>query len=271
MNMLSKLFHDSHATLEPDHLISFSTVIQRPQVMEELKQTVPNLSLELVHQTPKILDVHTDDLYILPGNIVSPYAYFKEDLFIGMMSLEPEALDVDRTAERICIMREKLREYREKENWGKYFGLVDKRIRIPSLKKRFLDIPHDQKVDIFLDVYTSCETGFEQFDKQFLEEVMEYRTHSPTWKERMTMLDEHVKEEEVIVYHGQNEDDHLRISWTLDPKVAQFFAQRFGQQGNIIQGIVKKTDIWDYIPWRNECEVLIDPDFVKIKEMIRRR
>jgi len=46
-------------------------------------------------------------------------------------------------------------------------------------------------------------------------------------------------------------------SWTLDPKIAVFFAKRFGSDHPMETAIVKKSDVFGYLSRRTESEVLV--------------
>lgn len=49
------------------------------------------------------------------------------------------------------------------------------------------------------------------------------------------------------------------LSWTLDENVAQWFAQRYGEQGTVYQAQIHKDHIYAIFTGRNESEVIVDP------------
>ena len=62
-----------------------------------------------------------------------------------------------------------------------------------------------------------------------------------------------------FIYHGINHiynpnDDY---SWTLDKKVAEFFAYRFKGKGEVVTKLIHYNDAIDYLTSRNEKEILI--------------
>jgi hypothetical protein len=59
----------------------------------------------------------------------------------------------------------------------------------------------------------------------------------------------------LTVYRGDCPDGGL--SWSLDPKVAQFFATRFDARHPLLTGTVAKADVVGYLAGRSESEVLI--------------
>ena len=69
-------------------------------------------------------------------------------------------------------------------------------------------------------------------------------------------------ENPVTVYRGvtsYNAKNVQALSWTLDEKVAQWFAHRYGEQGTVYQARIHKDDIYAVFTGRNESEVIVDP------------
>lgn len=69
-------------------------------------------------------------------------------------------------------------------------------------------------------------------------------------------------ENPVTVYRGvtsYNAKNVKALSWTLDEKVAQWFAHRYGEQGTVYQAQIRKEDIYAIFTGRNESEVIVDP------------
>lgn len=72
----------------------------------------------------------------------------------------------------------------------------------------------------------------------------------------------HNLETPVTVYRGvtsYNAKNVKALSWTLDEKVAQWFAHRYGEQGTVYQAQIRKEDIYAIFNGRNESEVIVDP------------
>lgn len=69
-------------------------------------------------------------------------------------------------------------------------------------------------------------------------------------------------ENPVTVYRGvtsYNAKNVQALSWTLDEKVAKWFAHRYGEQGTVYQARIHKDDIYAVFTGRNESEVIVDP------------
>ena len=69
--------------------------------------------------------------------------------------------------------------------------------------------------------------------------------------------------ETVLVYRGvtsYNAGKVKALSWTLDRKVAQWFANRFGENGTVYEAEISKQHILSLFKGRNEWEVIVEPD-----------
>ena len=69
--------------------------------------------------------------------------------------------------------------------------------------------------------------------------------------------------ETVSVYRGvtsYNAGKVKALSWTLDRKVAQWFANRFGENGTVYEAEISKQHILSLFKGRNEWEVIVEPD-----------
>lgn len=74
---------------------------------------------------------------------------------------------------------------------------------------------------------------------------------------------------EVIVYRGVKPgSSHKALSWTLNLKVATWFADRFEKNGKVYKATIPKKYILTYIGERNEFEVVLDYRKLKNIEII---
>lgn len=77
--------------------------------------------------------------------------------------------------------------------------------------------------------------------------------------------------DEIIVYRGEGSQStsyEKAFSWTTNKQVAYFFATRHGaEQARLITGKVKKDDILELILDRNENEIIIKSEYVKITDV----
>lgn len=71
--------------------------------------------------------------------------------------------------------------------------------------------------------------------------------------------------ERVTIYRGVYNPDYKNgFSWTIDKRIANWFANRYeDEQSYVYECIVDKKDILCYLDIRNEKEVIIDPEILK--------
>ncbi|MBO5970542.1 MAG: hypothetical protein J6S14_18825 [Clostridia bacterium] len=69
----------------------------------------------------------------------------------------------------------------------------------------------------------------------------------------------------VTVYRGvtsYNADNVRALSWALDKEVAEWFSERFDEDGTVYQANIHKNHVLAYFGGRNEAEVVVDPKFL---------
>ena len=72
----------------------------------------------------------------------------------------------------------------------------------------------------------------------------------------------------VTIYRGVRVNNYKGLSWTIDKQRAEWFAKRFGingEKGYVFTGLIKKKDIIAFFDSRNEEEVVCD--YRKIKDI----
>lgn len=82
-------------------------------------------------------------------------------------------------------------------------------------------------------------------------------------------IDDLSDEDTVTIYRGVKVNNYCGLSWTIDKNVAEWFARRFGHNGDkcyIFTGIINKKDILALFSSRNEKEVVCD--YRKIKNIL---
>ena len=64
----------------------------------------------------------------------------------------------------------------------------------------------------------------------------------------------------VTSYNARNKK---ALSWTLDEKIAEWFAKRYGQEGTVYEAQISKDHISALFDGRAEAEVIVDPKHLK--------
>ena len=72
-----------------------------------------------------------------------------------------------------------------------------------------------------------------------------------------------VMSDSLRIFRGCTGDNEDGLSWTIDPKRAEFFAKRFGRDGYVIEGQCQKSDIIAFFTGRQESEIVILPGDVE--------
>ena len=156
----------------------------------------------------------------------------------------------------------KIKECIKNNDFETILFLLDKSYRLQTYENIFDLILDDKKYDIFINVYVSAEYGFNDISEEFLDEILEYRPNK-----EFTELDD-----EIIIYRGEGAESTNKenaLSWTTDFKIANFFANRFKDNGKIYKAKVKKKDIIDYIQDRGESEILVKYEYVYDVERVK--
>lgn len=115
-------------------------------------------------------------------------------------------------AHQKCIMN---------KDYERLFNLIDKPYRFDWFMKLYNDIPNKDKYNIFRNIYTCSEYGFDEIPRQFLEDVFSYNTNR-SW------LTEYKDEDIITIYRGEGDYSTSywdAYSWTIDFKIANFFLQ----------------------------------------------
>lgn len=69
----------------------------------------------------------------------------------------------------------------------------------------------------------------------------------------------------VTVYRGvttYNAKNIKALSWTLEQKIAEWFANRFGEDGTVYEAQIPKQHIYALLNGRGESEVIVDPKYL---------
>lgn len=126
------------------------------------------------------------------------------------------------------------------------------------IAKLFEDFSNEKKLILVPSTYISdqIQALFEKYNIQNVEVIL--------YQKLIKMSDE----DTVTIYRGVKVNNYCGLSWTIDKNVAEWFARRFGHNGDkcyIFTGIINKKDILALFNSRNEKEVVCD--YRKIKNI----
>ena len=262
---MSDLFKSAHGAINKKDLQPLSKFIGKTNfpTQEEFDAAVEFLKID-----PKFLFYNENDF-------LHRIIYWKGPVFYGFHGgLNMKALEMFHADKALGQMTTFVEDCIKKKKFESMFHRVEKKILIPTFIDLYDLIPDEQKYDIFTDLYTRSEYGFQMFPIEIIKDVFSKRKFSSDHNDRMKELDGILKldsSDKITVYRGENSGSSVSddaFSWTLDRKTAKFFADRFNKgAGKISSKIIDPSEIVDYLPNRGESEVILFPKkFGELKE-----
>ncbi len=122
-------------------------------------------------------------------------------------------------------------------------------------------------VEDFTDLLKDAFTEMEQPNMDSNVSVTQLKNYFKKCDKNALMEDEELEvynslPDIVTVYRGVTSYNNKKIkvlSWTIDPEVAKWFANRYQQKGQVYTATISKKHILAYFGGRNEAEVIVDP------------
>ena len=212
-----------------------------------------------------------DDIYFILHSHFQNFCYYKGNVWVEIFSLEWkvwEFLDLEKS---ISYFNEQMEEYEKENDYESIFSLMEKKILFSRYIELFSKIPDEQKYNIFREIWSRSEYGFDMLTFILKDEIFAYREHSQERNEAIEELKAMADGEPIItVYRGEtirSTPSDRALSWTLDVETAEFFARRFNSKGVVLKAQIHVNDIYDYLRHRKEEEVLLDPQKLINKEI----
>lgn len=207
-------------------------------------------------------ELDIDKFYSVKGRLF-PVCYKNGPIVIGIYIMNKEYFINFRVKEIINQQEIRFNELLSSGNYKSLFTFIDKPYRLEWYYKLYNKIPDEDKYDIFIDIYTGSEYGFNNYNIDFIKDVIRYKR---TNNENYNML-----EDVITIYRGEGSKStpyNKAYSWTTNIEIARFFAKRFDNNGNIYKAQVNKEDIIDYLCNRNEEEIIVYPHNVYNVELL---
>lgn len=175
------------------------------------------------------------------------YIDYNNGVYIDCTIFDKGMLEFMQLPERISACKDKIKELLDNHNYHAFYLCVPTSLKVYDFHRRFKDIDTTQVAEVWLDIYTDFDFGFDIWDKEVLEYVFQFC--QPT---EIT--------EPLTIYRGigtQSTPIESSYSWTADLNVALWFATRFGYGQAIATATVYPEDILFYTDDRNEKEVIV--------------
>ncbi len=169
---------------------------------------------------------------------------------------------------RYRLVKQELEEARAARNWGRYFMLIEKPYRLAELSELSGELTDSEYWKHLGEIYTLTEVVC--FQEQAVRDLF---SSSRPGRENLMNADERKildsLPEEVTIYRGYDLSNSKGWSWTLDEVKAEWFANRWreanpGRKRRIATGKVRKRDIIAYFDGRNETEIVVNPQHVRV-------
>ena len=179
---------------------------------------------------------------------------------------------------RINDRRERIKNAAEERAWMKVFMLLPKPYRLTWLQNNKHLFEDKVKYYEFLkDAWTQAEFPMQAYysNEEALIEFYHFDQPQLMMNEEERDLMENLPQQ-VTIYRGirvvdELDEENLGLSYTLSREKAEWFAKRFanvrGAKAMLVEATIDKDDILSVFLERDEDEVLVNPDKVKIVEI----
>lgn len=154
----------------------------------------------------------------------------------------------------------------EAESAYQVYFLITKPYSFAFLKYTFDYLSRDDFSEILADAWMRNEepNNDPNLSKRKLLSMFKYA--EPTVLMDESELEElNALDDVITVYRGvtsYNSKNIKALSWTLDYDTAEWFANRFGENGTVYQAQIDKEHIYALFNGRNESEMIVDPKFL---------
>ncbi|PLS19442.1 hypothetical protein CVD28_03225 [Bacillus sp. M6-12] len=247
-------------TLLPSVLLNNKEVYQL--IKDSGKYQVP--SLQELKKVVKKLEIEEDDLY-LSVNPFSPFVYIHQLTYVDIQNLNESFLDMYQVKKTIHSLREDMEKFRDEGDYESIIHITSNKYVLNIFHEVYNEVELEKRYSLFRETYTQMEYGFEAFQPDILEEVLTLNMDT-SFKEQLKPDNKGY----ITIYRGEGSKSRgleEAYSWTINQKIAHFFAKRFDKEGKVYQGKVHINDVIDYIDDRNEGEILVIP--TNVKEIIK--
>ncbi|MSU01380.1 hypothetical protein [Tissierella pigra] len=228
-------------------------------------------SKEEIKEMIDYLDVDSSNLYYFHSDITSLFYYIDEEEFI-YIKIPPtslEAMNFINAKKIVGRIIKKQAKYMDNGDYNGVFNLIETKYKIEAFlqllnlyKHNMVLIKPEELFEIFSDVYTLSEFGFNEFNKEDFLLLFSMNTNND-YKSNI----EKDGNGYVTIYRGEGEQSSPldeAYSWTLDKDKAEWFANRYDTEEvcRVYQAKVHIDNIKAYFEDRGEEEVIVFPEDV---------
>jgi len=190
---------------------------------------------------------------MVKGNFLNK-GFIQHPLVIGELGFMPNSY----YNKQFIRKKERLMEFENNNEFESYLTLIEKPFRVFY----FNELVKQNRIKKFSKKYwrilSSLWTGSENIfqNKELWDELLRDKTNSHYFMDKKDLEYFNSLPNEFMVYRGYVHWEN-GYSYSLDRERAVWFAERFGQNGLVIERLVKKEDVFAYINSRKENEIIL--------------
>ena len=258
-NIVQSYYRHMEEKIRVPFLFSHSgkeSLMKKETDMDEVKSIAKMLLMTDVHET-KFSPMVVQHPFTSSGIVVLPEKDGK--------NFKP--VDITQDAENLRAWRKAVSSAIDHtENPYELYMMVNKPYGLTFLK---YTSPHLSKKDfseILASAWIMCEAPHNDPDVSLGKLVAMFQSADP----KILMDEDEYRgfqglDDMLTVYRGvtaYNTENVKALSWTLNRQTAEWFANRFGEDGTVYEATIAKEHIYALFNGRNESEVIVDPKYL---------
>ena len=227
-------------------------------MMDKNLESIRNNAIDLLYLEP-VIDKEIPFIIHHPFFDANPVYYVNKDGTIEFIDITKEK---DKFNQCLSSFESNIKNAKDFES---ILFKINKKYRLLFFYLSF-DYLSKEKFNTYLkEVWTSSESPNKDINVNVSEVLKLFNKADKSLLMNEDELDIYNKlDNEVKVYRGtKNKDDFKAMSWTLDYDKAEWFANRFGTDGYILEATINKNDIVAFFDVRGESEVVVDYNKLK--------
>lgn len=260
---IASLFQSLHGMLDTSTLVPINN-------MRKTDLEAYGISIEDVVRVSQELEMDTQFLFYNPDGGLYPFCYWDGFFYYGFHGFQNAIMKVGddprfHESTRFKYQRKYMYDKLAEKDWDGVIAFADKKVSFLVFEylRQKTNMPPKKQKEMFLEIYARNEYGFDRLDEAMVRDILNMPTPN---KYVVPLVYQPDKERYYTIYRGETSESSplsKAYSWTLEHKVAEFFATRFQSDGRIHKRRVHKDNIKAFIPNRDESEVIVLPEDVR--------
>ena len=182
--------------------------------------------------------------------------------------------EISAMAEKVKMLIKHCKEHLQGKTYFQLLFSYPDALRVEGLEQLLqIEGPTEAFYKVFVEIYTASDFFTRNLSPKIVDALRKAKSEVQQ-KETERRLQKYFGDtKDIIVYRGMSEHStpaEKALSWTPNINVAYRFAVAYSQEPQVIQGIIKREDILEYISpdttMGNEEEIIVEPGKVNIQE-----